>query len=46
MDFEIRFQGLDSSDPLREHAELLVLAHLGIRSAEALGARGAPAGKS
>ena len=29
MDFEIRFQGLESSDPLREHAELLVLAHLG-----------------
>jgi len=23
MDFEIRFQGLDGSDPLREHAELL-----------------------
>jgi len=34
MDFEIRFQGLDSSDPLREHAELLVLAHLGRFRAE------------
>ena len=29
MDFEIRFQGFESSDPLREHAEILVLAHLG-----------------
>jgi hypothetical protein len=29
MDFEIRFQGLEGSDPLREHAELMVLAHLG-----------------
>ena len=34
MDFEIRFQGLASSDPLREHAELLVLAHLGRFRAE------------
>ena len=29
MDFEIRFQGLEHSEPLREHAEILVLAHLG-----------------
>ena len=29
MDFEIRFQGLEHADPLREHAEVLVLAHLG-----------------
>ena len=29
MDFQIRFQGFETSGPLREHAELLVLAHLG-----------------
>lgn len=29
MDFQIRFQGLEHADPLREHAEILVLAHLG-----------------
>ena len=34
MDFEIRFQGLENADPLREHAELLVLAHLGRFRAE------------
>ena len=29
MDFAIRFQGLEHSESLREHAEILVLAHLG-----------------
>ena len=34
MDFQIRFQGLEHADPLREHAEILVLAHLGRFRAE------------
>jgi len=34
MDFEIRFHGLENADPLREHAELLVLAHVGRFRAE------------
>ena len=34
MDFEIRMEGLENPDPRREHAELLVLAHLGRFRAE------------